>query len=165
MAKAGAFLFVLYLNNFRVFGVLVPQVTKQWFSASENISLTVSSSQRCHKTRRKFYLLHFFPHIKEMTRGWGSSGPVQLPKGPCTTYLRGRRCVTYCAQPHQVPAWLTVLLPKEMFWSAGISESALKFFTEGTKHHHKLQECDLFASLLSSLSTTMYFNEDPGVNQ
>lgn len=34
-------------------------------------------------------------------------------------------------------------------WSAGIPESAFKFFTEGTNNHDKLQECDLFPSLLS----------------
>lgn len=85
-----------------------------------------------------------------MIRGWGSFWQVQLPKGPCATYVGGRWCVRQhmgllcCA-----PACLTVLLPKEMLLRAGIAESAFKFFAEDTNNHSKLQECDFFPSLLS----------------
>lgn len=85
-----------------------------------------------------------------MIRGWGSFWQVQLPKGPCATYVGGRWCVRQhmgllcCA-----PAYLTVLQPKEMLLRAGIAESAFKFFAEDTNNHGKLQECDFFPSLLS----------------
>lgn len=71
MVKTGAFLLVLYLNNFRVFGVLAPQGTKEWFSALKNISLTISSSQRCHKTRKKSYPFYTSFHA---SRKWLEAG-------------------------------------------------------------------------------------------
>lgn len=74
--KAGAFLFLLYVNNFRVFGFLVPKGTKQ-FSASENVSLTVSSSQRGCKV---FFFTLLFMH-QENDERLGQLLAGATPKG------------------------------------------------------------------------------------
>lgn len=147
MAKSRHFSYCI-LNNFRVFGFLVPKGTKQ-FSASENVSLIVYFSQRSCKNQRKFSFSLFFSCIKKIIRGWGSFWQVQLSEGPCATFVGGSdvsggtwHCcaasqpVSPCSCPGRLP-------------SAGISESAFRLFAEGANHHDKLQECDLFPSLLS----------------
>lgn len=82
--------------------------------------------------------------MEEMIRGWGSFCQLQLPKGPAVGNVSHTVLNFFTASQPVLPH----SCPKRFLGVLG-SESALKFFMEGMKNHDKLQECDLFLSLLS----------------
>lgn len=161
--KAGAFLFLLYLNNFRVFGFLVPKGTKQ-FSASENVSLISNSflqSKKLQKTEESFLFHSAFHASRKWLEAGAASGRCNSQRGPVPLMLvvgdvsdstRGS-----CAVSQPV---LQNSCPKRCFWELG----SLNLLLSSLLKVQIITTRNVISSLLSFLSVMMYYNEHSGAD-
>lgn len=119
--RTDAFLFVLYLNSVREFGVLVPQGKNQWFSVSEDASLTVGSSQRCHKTQSFIFYTSFHTSRKWLEAG-AAFGKCDSQRGPVLFISKMGECQISCLICSPSPTlFYYILAHTEMFGRAALA--------------------------------------------